>query len=70
MTSPVRIKFPHIQHRTAGTLSALVTNEGGGYFIVNPGNITAVTRSELLADYHPADQAAFRIFRELISIPK
>ena len=70
MTSPVRIKFPHVQHRSESTLSALVVAENETFCVVNPGAVSIVTRAELLADYHPADQAAFRIFRELISIPK
>ena len=70
MTTPVRIKFPHIQHRTTGTLSALVVAENETFCVVNPRVVSIVTRAELLADYHPADQAAFKIFRSLISIPK
>ena len=74
MTSPVRVKFPHIQHRTTGTLCAMVvttTDQGLPiYNAVAPAVIASLSRATLLTNYHPADQAAFRIFRELISIHK
>ncbi len=70
----VRIKFPHVQHRSTGAKLALVvtTNDQGQplYNAVGPGEINKMSRGNLLDFYHPADQEAFRIFRELISIPK